>query len=302
MQPTISVAAGLLTFWCCAVMAHGQAAAPKQKQEQPTQLAAEIGYLDGQIALAEAENARYAGGLVKSLIELRLATLKQTKSMLEQRAAANVNGVNLRYTVDGRAFTLPAGAREQLASVEADIVNTEAEAARQQAEADRYSGGLVQAMSLATVATTKQTLAMLQQKRLALKYGLPQYIGFGEAPSTSAPTASSRAANKVSAPPAVTQPDQWEIVEVDARVTETNDTWWKYAWKLTLRNNSTVRMAFEATIEFQDKDGFVVDDDRADGPLVVEPGTSQTFTGYDLVTTGAATKIMRTSAKVRPAR
>jgi hypothetical protein len=61
-------------------------------------------------------------------------------------------------------------------------------------------------------------------------------------------------------------------------------------------------MAFQATIEFQDKDGFVVDDDDADGPLIVESGDSRTFTGYELVTTAAAVKVARTNAKVRASR
>ena len=71
----------------------------------------------------------------------------------------------------------------------------------------------------------------------------------------------------------------FEIVSIDSRVTEKNDLWWKYAWKLVLRNKVSVSAAFRATIEFQDKDGFIISDDTA-RDLVVGPGADATFTGY----------------------
>ena len=49
---------------------------------------------------------------------------------------------------------------------------------KQEAEVARYSGGLVKATASVTLATMRQTQAMLDQKRLALKYGLPQFVGF----------------------------------------------------------------------------------------------------------------------------
>jgi hypothetical protein len=43
-------------------------------------------------------------------------------------------------------------------------------------------------VSLATLETLRQTYAMLEQKRVALKYGLPQYIGFTNAESKATST------------------------------------------------------------------------------------------------------------------
>jgi hypothetical protein len=40
------------------------------------------------ISVARSENTKYSGGLVKALIDSRIATLEQTKAMLEQQARA----------------------------------------------------------------------------------------------------------------------------------------------------------------------------------------------------------------------
>jgi hypothetical protein len=75
-------------------------------------------------------------------------------------SAADFN-VAIRFTVDGRTFAL-SDVQTELASVEREIASIQQQITNQQAEADRYSGGLVQAMSLATVATTRHSLAMLE--------------------------------------------------------------------------------------------------------------------------------------------
>ena len=54
----------------------------------------------------------------------------------------------------------------------------------------------------------------------------------------------------------------FEISDVDARVTESNNTWWRFAWRLTLKSVDTHPHTMNATIEFQDKDGFIIDKDN----------------------------------------
>jgi hypothetical protein len=54
-----------------------------------------------------------------------------------------------------------------------------------------------------------------------------------------------------------------------------------------LRSSSQM---FDATIEFKDADGFVVDDD-SQYKLVVPANSEQTFVGYDLVNASFAGKI-----------
>jgi len=275
-------------------IACGQRADPGQQAD----IESSIATLDKDIVAAEAETAKYTGGLVKALAESRLHTLKQTRAMLDQRAKSWTFGIGLRYTVDGKGFMPPADAAAQITSLEAEIARTEAQVLKHEAEAARYSGGLIQSLSLTTAATTRHSLAMLEQKRLALKFALPQFIGFAQAPAGPAVGASVAPATPAQPATSTAPADLFAIVAIDARVTETNDVWSRYAWKLTLRNRDSGPHTFDVTIEFQDKDGFVVDDDNEYG-LTVPANAEQTFTGYDLVGSSVAGKVARTNAKVQ---
>lgn len=253
----------------------------------------EITQLERKIRETEAEDQKYAGGLIKAIIGSQLATLKQTHAMLQQRAKASLFKIGLKYTIDGQPFTPPQDAAVQLGIVERELAELATKIAAAEAEAARYSGGLIQAVSLNTVAQMKQTQAMLDQKRLALKFSLPQYIGFKDGvASTSSDT------NTTNKPKKLTMPEekQWRIVEISSRVTESNNTWWRYAWRLTLANDSQKPMIFNATIEFQDADGFVIDQDHENG--LIPASSEKTFTGYKLVSIPGATKVEKTMAKV----
>jgi hypothetical protein len=251
--------------------------------------------METQIRRIEEEDSKYSGGLVKALIGSELHTLRQTRAMLQQRATSWTFGIGLSFQVNGKPYIPPANSPELLGSVEQEIAATRIKLASAEAEADRYSGGLVQALSMTTVATIRNSLAMLEQKRLALKYGLPQYVAFR---SDEPPIASPQA----SVPPAPTQNSEarrWSIVEVDSRVTESNDSWWRFAWKLTIRNESNRDSTFNAIVEFQDADGFVIDSDNAYNLSVPAMG-DRTFTGYALVKVPGASRVARTNAKVSP--
>jgi hypothetical protein len=264
--------------------------AQSESPEQRAAIAADLAKLDTHIAAADTENAKYAGGLVKALVESRIATLKQTRAMLDQRAKAWAHGIALNYTVDGQPFAPPSSAKEQLATVEQEVVAARAKVAAAERDAGRYAGGLVHALSLTTLETTRQTEAMLDQRRLALKYELPQYIGFAKE-STKPGVAAS--------PVAPTPPAErdWDIVAIDSRVTESNNTWSKFAWKLTLRSKSSAPLRLDATIEFNDKDGFIVDTDRGRN-LMLPAGEEKTFTGFALIRAAVAGNVARLGAKV----
>lgn len=151
------------------------------KAEDITAVKADMGAVQAEIKAAQDEDARYAGGLVKILVEARIAVLRQTEAMLQERLKAAAFGVSINYTVDGKPFVPPASAKDLLADVEQEAAVNIGRIRLQKAETERYSGGLVQALSLSTLATLMQTQAMLEQKRVSLKYGLPQYLGFNVA-------------------------------------------------------------------------------------------------------------------------
>jgi hypothetical protein len=166
---------------------------PRAIAQTAASLGADISATQAEIQKAEEDDQKVTGGLVKSLISLRLATLRQTLALLDQRSKAIAARTTLQYTVDGKPFVPPSDAPAQIAAVEKELADTAAKIVKQEAEVARYSGGLVQATAMATLATLRQTQAMLEQKRLALKYGLPQFIGFKDMlPVASAATSENR--------------------------------------------------------------------------------------------------------------
>src|SRR5262245_14590892 len=100
-----------------AVTISGQAPPPTAAEEKQ-KLSADITAVDASIKEAEDEDAKYVGGLVKTLVEVRLAILKQTRAMLAQRQAAASYNTTLRYTVDGQPFVAPPA---DLASIASEV-------------------------------------------------------------------------------------------------------------------------------------------------------------------------------------
>jgi hypothetical protein len=263
-------------------------------------LRADVAALQEQIKVAEAENAKYTGGLVKSLIASRLEILRQTEAMLQQRLKASTYGISLRYMVDGKPFLPSDSTNELLRAVEQEIADNQVKITRQEAEVARYRGGLVQAMSLSTLETLKQTQSMLEQRRLALKYNLPQYVGF-QAQTGIAPVPNNQPQSTAAPVAAPANEKEWQIVSVDSRVTESNDVWSRFAWKLTLRNDSDQPKAFRGTIEFQDSYGFIVDTSNVN-TVMIPAKSEQELTGFALIRAEVRNKVARTVAKIAKAR
>src|SRR5690606_3987815 len=91
-----------------------------------------------------------------------------TAAMLDQKRSSMLRRIDLAYTVDG---VRAAPNSEAVAAIEREIEVASAERDRLQAEAARYSGGLIQTMALVNAATTEVSIAQLNQARLAEQYG-----------------------------------------------------------------------------------------------------------------------------------
>ena len=142
----------------------------------------EIESVSKEISAAEKEDEKYTGGLVKALINSQIETLKQTRAMLEQKKDSWLYGINLNYTVEGKTFVMPPQAKALLPDIEREITENQKKIADQEIVVSQYSGGLVHALSLSTLETMRQSQAMLEQRRLAIKYELPQYVSFNVKP------------------------------------------------------------------------------------------------------------------------
>jgi len=99
--------------------------------------------------------------------------------------------------------------------------------------------------------------------------------------------------------PSVTSPNSLKIETIDTRATETNDVWARFAWKLTVTNSGGEPIQFSVRIEWQDRDGFIIDEDEA-YHLSLDAHQTHTFTGDKLISYPAAARVSKIQAKVRP--
>jgi hypothetical protein len=136
---------------------------------------------------------------------------------------------------------------------------------------------------------------MLDQRRLAIQYDLPQYVG--STPTVPAASSASTGVAPPATPPAA-EDSSWEILEVGSRVTEQNTTWWKYAWRVSVKNNGTRPIVVRASVELLDSGGYIVDEGDSEA-TPIRPGETVELTGFELVTANVAGNIAKTSAKVR---
>ena len=138
-----------------------------EEQQIVTQLQDELGRVESAIESAEEDNSTYSGGLINTLITLRLEILKTNHALIQQRIHALESGAEIDITVSGSEPD-----PELAASLLAEIEDQRTKIAEAEKEAARYSGGLVQALALSTVATQRNTLAMLEQRYFSAEYGL----------------------------------------------------------------------------------------------------------------------------------
>lgn len=47
--------------------------------------------------------------------------------------------------------------------------------------------------------------------------------------------------------------------ELTFKVTEKNDSWWRFAWRMRVENTGEVPLRFKGRVEFEDSEGFIVD-------------------------------------------
>lgn len=138
---------------------------PEQKQ-LIAELKGQLATLTEDIKTAEASDESLSGGILKALVQTRLEVLKTNRALIEQRILSLESGSPVKQVTETVKADL-----ELAAKLEVELINAKADLAVSEREAQTYGGllGLVKATSAATEA---QTVAMLQQRLLAAKYGL----------------------------------------------------------------------------------------------------------------------------------
>jgi ankyrin repeat protein len=90
----------------------------------------------------------------------------------------------------------------------------------------------------------------------------------------------------------------FEVLKVTAKPTEQNNMWWRYGYRLTVRNNGLddSRQFFE--IQFLDVDGYVIDTKTDEA--VIKPGATEIITGETLVNLPGAARVAKLKAIWKP--
>ncbi|MBN1546464.1 MAG: hypothetical protein JW902_07390 [Syntrophaceae bacterium] len=135
----------------------------------------DITTLETEIKDANATVQHYSGGLLYILANVRLETLKTTKTMLEQKRSGLRRYIPLSYSIDGKKYTVPANKDELLQELNDDLENLQQDLSKAEMESSKYGGGLLGLLSLVQVSTVENSIAFLNQRRLLLKHDIPYY-------------------------------------------------------------------------------------------------------------------------------
>lgn len=139
-------------------------AAPAHGQE--VNLSPDISSITLRIEDAERTVASFDGGVIKTLAQYRLETLKMNRALLENRQLGIEVGIDPELVIPA-VKPNPEQASDILADIQKQMQVIEA------AEAEaRNSGGLVQAMAFTRVETEKLSLAQLQLAWYQAQYGI----------------------------------------------------------------------------------------------------------------------------------
>lgn len=235
----------------------------REQKQLAVDLKQDLGRIRQEIEHATKDDAAHSGGLIKSLIGVRLEVLKTNEALVEQRIHAIEAGIRITLVVNA-AKPDPTRATELAKEIESQ----KAKVAEARAEADRYSGGLVEAMSETAVATARNTLAMLEQQFFIAKYGLVM----PPAPAEIAAAAETRS-KTTSTSPAAPAPevqsrqgagDCLKIETFDSSVLSANDVFTELAWKVDVSNSCAQPFNVRVTFTIFDKDEFELDSDYED--------------------------------------
>jgi hypothetical protein len=272
-------------------LAFAVSVAPAAAQPTARELATEMANVNAAAKAAEVFAAGLPEGAVKDAAQARVVSLQITHDMLQQRALALRFNIALNYSLNGDPSTpkVPSAALiNEIRSIEQRILSLQKGAA---------DGDVLKQIELGSLAVT---LAGLQQRALFDRFGIPMMSAV-HAPTQGVtsrhPAPSQPAAAPQFTPPADPSP-RLTMVSVDFKATERNSTFVRYGWKIQVSNNTSSPVRFDAILQFQDADQFVVDTKNEYG-LTLGPNEMRDFTGDALIRANPAASVRRLSGELK---
>lgn len=196
-------------IFCSGIFSVGAVYAINSVGPTVEELTSEIDSIKTEIEAAKIELEPYdLKAAIALQIQMRIATLETTASMLSQKRSSWLRGIDLSYVLDRKP--IPPPAPDTVARIRAEIEEARIAAAAARAKADSYTGGLLRAISLMEEATYRSTIALQQQRLAALNIGFAfPDVGQGKEMPAAAPIPSSNPGAPISQP---TGP-KWNIAE-----------------------------------------------------------------------------------------
>ena len=86
------------------------------------------------------------------------------------------------------------------------------------------------------------------------------------------------------------------VVAATTKATERNNSWWRYSWQVTLKNNAAAPAFGSVQLQFLNSLGFAVDDDTESFEL--RANETKTLTGFALIDTQSAPSVVSVKANI----
>ena len=228
---------------------------PEQLQ-RIKELRSEAAIVQVEISKAQERSDQYKGGLLKTLIDTRIEILKTNEALLEQFALALESGAKIDQSVKAHQPD-----QDRANEISAEIQKQKLKLAEAKGKADAYSGGLLKVLSLSTVVTIEQSIAILEQQHLSARFGLqvPELKGKLSVPNLREATSSDSSTKETATPINAAEKSTpcLSIALMDSSVVDDRHI----AWKVDVKNKCNE--PYDVLVEFTvfDKDEFKLDDD-----------------------------------------
>jgi hypothetical protein len=194
-----------------------------------------------------------------------LEVLKTNEALVEQRIHVFESDAKITLTLNAsQADAVKA------AQITREIESQNAKLAQAEAEAARYSGGLAKELADASVATSENTLALLEQQYLVEHYGIaiPTSASPASTLTKSERTTVTEHGESIPAPKTETtsasSKDCLKINTFDSSVLSVNEVYTELAWKADVSNSCDQPFAVRVTFKIYDKAEFELDSDSKD--------------------------------------
>jgi hypothetical protein len=123
------------------------------------------------------ESDLYSGGIVKDMIDLRAVMYENLIAALNEKRASFAHRFNMSYV--SNATVESSHKSISFDEIDKDIDIIKAAIQKSEVEASMYSGGFVLSLILMRKAQEEITLAALEHRKMAAKYGFPVALALG---------------------------------------------------------------------------------------------------------------------------